>query len=263
MNCRVCLAVRTSLSNDRQRRSGNLFSGLLFEIYRNCPGSPPVFWKPSPEHADFYSSLKKSLELLPRVLVTVVKRSCNVREKAVPYSTRRQGSSLVHLLVHQIQQLNSRPPPTQPTQEILTEVRDELTFVATFPTTEYDYSLYKGLFHAMTSLENDLQELREMLLNERNNQSDVAAIVYDCRRILRKANLIRWVVSVFLYTCLPLLNQPWSSPQNDLQEHLLYKVRQGLERLGQLECLVQPFWNHRSVKSALREKPVEGANSNL
>ena len=256
MNCRVCLAVRTSLSNDRARRGG-LFSGILFELYRTASTSPPVFWKPSIEEVETYVNLQQTLESLPRVLATVVKKSCSASDKS--YEARQRGTSLLHLLIDQLHRLNSRVQTRKIAHDVLKDARDELTFIASFPTTDYDYSIFNGVGHAAITLENDLRELREMLLNDRPKQTDATAIVYDCRRILRKANLLRWVMCVFLYTCLPLFNQPWSLPQPNLQEHIQYRVRQGLDRLRQLECLVQPFWNHRAVKSARRGKKVEVA----
>lgn len=259
MNCRVSLPATCSLTNHRSHRDipRRLFVGTLLEIYRDVPGSPTVFWKPNPDNADVYADLKNTLDQLPRLLVTVVKQYCGAnRGPSAELSSQRRGSSLVQSFVAQLRCLSSRHQPDRPSPDSVTDVKDELYFVASLPTEDVDFSLFRGMGHALNSLENDLSELSEMLQSERNRPSDVASVVYDCRRILRKTNLVRWVICVYLYTCLPLLNYAWSSQEN-LRDHVHYCVQTNLDRLGQLDCLVHPFWNHRAIDSALNNRRLQ------
>lgn len=248
MHCKVSLASKIALSRDRfDRDLPSVFSGSLLEIYQNLPGTPAVTWSPQLSSVDLYKDLLLALDQLPELLLTTLKRSGTFKTTPVTaeFRAKRQGLSLLQAFIAQWRSLITRQQPNLPDPDFLSGLRDEFNFTLAFPGAEVDHSLHRGFGHALDTLENDLCELKDMLTS-----ADVASVLYNCRRILRKANLLRWTVSVFLYTCVPLIEQAWPRTAS-LQQSLDLCVLRGFARLEQLECLVERFWSHRKVQSAL------------
>lgn len=250
------MAATTSLSRGlTEVPPDGLFGNVVLELYRDLPGGSCVIWAPLPECAGSYDELQQMLGRLPQLLVTVVKKSCSFKE--VPVSRRflakRAGCSLLLSFVATFRQVMSRINRPHVVGRCVT-AHDEINFSLTFPGGNFENCFHRGFGHALDTLENDLCELREMLQNEKPGKSDVAPLIYECKRILRKANLLRWAVCVYLFTCLPLLNGQWirtADGTETLKTTIDQSLRQGQRLLESLTSLPEQFWHHPHVFSVL------------
>jgi len=265
MNCKVTFGLKKSLS----RRSvcslpPRVFCEPVVEIFRDLPGSASNTWCPMTRDSLSYRELDQTLLMLPSVLVTVVRRVCSF----ITFPTTRKhlaerrgiGALQTYLgrLRAAIDRVNYRDPSRdyQDDLERLADIRDEFCLELPFPSSQFENCFHRGFGHAMATIENDLCELREMAQNPKRQKSDLVPLIYECRRILRKANLLRWAVNVFLEICLPLTCEHWKTAASDPENALLSAesvVLQSMDRLKELSCLASAFWHHKTVCSALEK----------
>lgn len=252
------MAATTSLSRGPTNAPPDrLFGNAVLEIYRDVPGGSSVIWAPLPDSSADLDELQQTLGNLPLLLVTVVKRSCSFKDIPVSsrFLVRRNGCSLLISFIAKFRHIMARLNRHTVVCRCV-EAQDEVNFTLKFPDSNFEHCLHRGFGHALDTLENDLCELREMLQNEKPAKSDVTPLVYECKRILRKANLLRWVVCVFLYTCVPLLNGQWlraAGDCDDLKTAVDQSLLQGTRQLQLLGSLPEQFWHHPQVLSVLEK----------
>lgn len=233
-------------------------------MYRNIPGASTAVWAPVVANADLYKDLQIALGRLPLTLVTTVKRACSFKSLPVSrhFLKKRSGCSLLQSYIGNLRRTISnlcaaQSAATAEDDDRTADAHDEVAFVLSFPTTDFEFALHRGFGHALDALENDLCELREMLQNEKTCKSDVAPLIYECKRILRKANTLRWLVRVFVFTCLPFLTGEWALQADEtdvLRTSVDSCLTRGRRRLdARHRCLAGEFWHHPTVYSVLQK----------
>jgi len=262
--CKIHFGLKKSLNHSIASLPDKVFCEPLLELYRNLPGGTSTYWAPLTRDTRSYRELDRTLAMLPAALITMIKRACTM--PSLPTSrtflAERRGIGTLQTYIARLRSVLNKLLAHNTENEYsddlnrLAGVRDEYNLELEFPSNQFENGFHRGFGHCLNTLENDLCELREMVQNHMDNRGDIVPLVYECRKIARKANLLRWTVNVFLEICVPLVTENWTLGAADAENALISvetTIARGRHRLNDLVCLASSFWRHKTVCSALEK----------